>query len=445
MNTHFDILLDASGSMGYMKGSGIEHENKYLLPDGSTRTDLAKKILINNIIPKLSFVNSLSISTFRNEFDLDKFGNRIIINNKYRERPIDKSFYNGNYDSEIINSLISKIENPEQGGTPLFWAISTTINQKEKNNFNIVVLSDGGASDREKFDEELLRRLNEINKKCKIYFIGIDQDEKAQIKSKNLAEKTNGFYVNINVINYDEKIFNSLLFDWNTKVNRNALIENLKIDEPDIVGNTKISIDDSISKINSAGINAKEEKEANQSNLSNQVAENSKSIKLINSQLDTILKEIDYLRKGNNREEQDFTTDEDETFNKIVGYKCEKHLNSIFLQNNWEKVTWLNKVSEQNEPYDFQITIDHTDYYIECKGSINSSNEFYLTKREWQFYLQNRKNYNLYFISEINSTVPKIIKIEDLLLSMEEGRLIPCSNVNRKLKADRILFQIIAT
>lgn len=44
---NINILIDASGSMGFMEGAGVEHENKYLLPDGSTRTQLVKKILIN--------------------------------------------------------------------------------------------------------------------------------------------------------------------------------------------------------------------------------------------------------------------------------------------------------------------------------------------------------------------------------------------------------------
>jgi len=63
METHFEILIDASGSMGYMKGSK-EYENKYLLPDGSTRTELVKKILNNNIYPKLNFLNDIEVKTF---------------------------------------------------------------------------------------------------------------------------------------------------------------------------------------------------------------------------------------------------------------------------------------------------------------------------------------------------------------------------------------------
>ena len=48
---------------------------------------------------------------------------------------------------------------------------------------------------------------------------------------------------------------------------------------------------------------------------------------------------------------------------------------------------------------------------------------FFLTLNEWLFYLANRKNFRLYFVSEINSTNPIVHRIEDLLKDMEEGKL----------------------
>lgn len=463
MNTHFEILIDASGSMGYMTGAGQEHENKYLLPDGSTRTSLVKKILINTIIPKLSFSNCLTVSNFRNEFDLDKYGKRIIISGKYKDHPVSNLFYSGYYDSKMINSIISKIENPEPGGTPLFWALSVIINQKEKDNFNIIVLSDGDANDREQFDLEVLKQIKEANKKCKIYFIGIDQDEIAQKKSKNLADKTNGFYVNLNAIDYNEKMFDSLLFEWNTTITSNALKENLKIETPLTItepiktnSDAKEGVVIKAKEIKEAAVEVtKPEAESNEiekqtieeiepPDLKNQVEENTKSLKLITSQLDSIVKEISFIRKGNSTEVDEFLANEDETYNRAIGYKCEEHLFTQHLKKFWKDANWLNELEEQSKPYDFEIIVKGVKYFIECKGSVNNSEEFFLTKNEWQFYLQNRNNYRLYFVSEINSDNPTIIKIEDLIKSMEKGELIPCSSVNRKVKADRILFQIIS-
>ena len=54
MNTHFDILIDASGSMGYLKDKDGNPDISFLLSDGiTTRTELVKHILKNTIIPKL--------------------------------------------------------------------------------------------------------------------------------------------------------------------------------------------------------------------------------------------------------------------------------------------------------------------------------------------------------------------------------------------------------
>src|SRR5690554_420459 len=73
METHFEILIDASGSMGLMKGD--KENSLYLLPDGkSTRTDLVKKILNESIIPKLKFANSIGIYTFKNHLKINSRG-----------------------------------------------------------------------------------------------------------------------------------------------------------------------------------------------------------------------------------------------------------------------------------------------------------------------------------------------------------------------------------
>lgn len=456
---NINILIDASGSMGFMEGAGVEHENKYLLPDGSTRTQLVKKILINSIIPKLSFVENLEINSFRQEATLDSEGQKIIVNNKVLEVPKNYSCFSGKYNFEIIKNEIEKIENPKSGGTPLFWAISMILHQKNKDDFNIIVLSDGDANDKINFDEEILRQIDICKKKCTVYFIGIDQDEESQKKSKNLAEKTNGFYVNIDLVNYSEEKFESLLFSLNATIITNGLKWYNNLNQKDLYDEHIIPLtirDDEYDKKLEAISNNVSFKNENQSSdkksriddnikvesIAEQVEFNTKSLGLIETQMQSLVKEISYLRKDKLNIEDEFVSNEDEELNKKIGYQCEQFLNSIFKTNNWEKVNWLNELNEQSKPYDFEVTVSGINYYIECKGSIKNSKEFFLTKNEWQFYLQNRNNYRLYFVSEINAANPEIIRIEDLLVDMGDGKLIPCSGVNRKVKADRILFQI---
>lgn len=443
MSKHFDILIDASGSMGYMKGTA--HENNYLLPDGSTRTDLVKKILINSIIPKLSFAEEISISTFFGEIEYDNLGNRIALNNnRAKTKPKNQLHYNGKFNKENLVSKINLIKNPDEAGTPLAWVLHENLIKNGSLNRNIIILSDGDDSESNNFDSEVLSNSN-IKEKRKIYFIGIAQDEAAQLKSRNLAEKTNGFYVNIEILNYEEAIFNNMLFEFNTTITSNALKEQFRIGP---------LVSETISKINEEKNEPKTEveelniaktvqEETKPIDLEKQVEENTKSLQLITSQLDSIVKQISFIGKEKSNDKDEFEANEDEERNRDIGYQCEKHINSVFLKNNWDKVNWLNENTEQGKPYDFEVTVKGINYYIECKGSTSNSKEFFLTKNEWLFYLANRKNYRLYFVSEINSQNPTIHRIEDLLKDMEEGKLIPCSSVNRKVKAERILFQII--
>jgi hypothetical protein len=249
-------------------------------------------------------------------------------------------------------------------------------------------------------------------------------------------------------MNYDETVFNNMLFEFNTTITSHALKESLKI-EPTVVEPISETLEN---KIESNIIEVVKEDEIIEEEiiqndiepieLKKQVEENTKSLQLITSQLDSIVKQISFIGKEKTNNEDEFEANEDEERNRIIGYQCEKHLFTQYLKKNWKDTNWLNELEEQSKPYDFEIIIKDVKYYIECKGSVSNTEEFFLTKNEWQFYLQNRNNYRLYFVSDINSQNPTIHRIEDLLKDMEEGKLIPCSSVNRKVKADRILFQI---
>jgi hypothetical protein len=442
MSKEFNILIDASGSMGYMKGT--EYEDKYLLPDKSTRTDLVKKILIKSIIPKTSFVDYLKISTFNEEFVV-KNGKRIVENGKYKSYPNLKEIFSGSISKNEIEKSITNISNPEPNGTPLWWSLSIIINQSKSESVNIIVLSDGDANDVSNYDERILETIEKIKKKCTIYFIGIDQNEVAQKKSKNLADKTGGFYVNLDVINYDESVFENMLFEFNTTITSNALKENLRI-TPLPIKDSQVTSDQL--KNETIDIKNNEERKKEDVNeiedtpldLKAQVTENTKSLKLISTQLESIVKQISFIKS--NPKEDEFTANEDEELNKVIGNISEKYLYT-YLKSKWDKTKWINENGEQGKPYDFEVENEGVIYYIECKGTTSTNNEFFLTLNEWLFYLANRKNYRLYFVSEIKSQNPSIHRVEDLLNDMAEGKLIPCSSLNRKVKADRILFQII--
>lgn len=463
---HIDILIDTSGSMGYMKGSE-EYENKYLLPDKSTRTTLVKKIINESLLDKLSISDSIQISTFRVTDKTNSKGEKIIktrvvldengnnVNQRYNDSFNDlKPIFKGDYNRDLIERKINEISNPDIGGTPLWWALSVIMHKIESKTI-VIVLSDGDANDEVNFDEEIIKLIKEKNIDCTVYFIGIDQDEVAQKKSKNLAEFTKGKYVNVKAINYDKALFDNFLFDIKTSITQNVIATSVtqnstisKTEEQAKSSEPKETVSEEArnEKEGENKTEVKSEVKANieVSKLEQEVANNSKSLKLISEHLQTISSQVSYLSKVINTTDSDefLISDEDEELNKQIGYQCEKSLFDKFKTFNWNDLNWLNQNGEQFNHYDFTLSKDNETIYIECKGTRSNSNEFALTKDEWIFYLNNKPNYRLYFVQSIIGQQLKIYRFDDLLKSIENQELLPFSSVNRKVKANRIWFQV---
>ena len=435
---HIDILIDASGSMGYMKGAGEEHENKYLIDNQHTRTDLAKSILVNHIIPKIDYCTSLQIDRFRNLKKLDVNGNPIIKNKRYIEYPKNINHYKGNYNKDLIVKKINSIPNPEPGGTPLRWCLLNKIHNLSSTKSNIIVITDGDGYLDSNTDTDwhnaVHKRIIDSKKDIKIHIIGIAQSDVAKTKSKELCIRTKGVYTNLDSINYDASKLDGLLFSLKTNITSQVIKEQI---EPSQLNSTAVK--DSIVECKSVDVLKKEGKVSNE-NLEERVEKNTQSLSLISNQLDNIIKLLQSNESIN--EEAIIDVIENEEYNHRIGRKAEKYLHTELLKNNWEEVLWLNEESEQYLPYDFKVINKGEVFYYECKGTASDSNEFLVTRSEWQFYLKNRKNYRLYFVSNIDS-LPSYIGFTDLLNDIEESKLIPCSSTNKKIKADRIIFQVL--
>nr|WP_299032687.1 DUF3883 domain-containing protein [uncultured Tenacibaculum sp.] len=435
---HIDILIDASGSMGYMKGAGEEHENKYLIDDQHTRTDLVKSILVNHLIPKIDYCTSLQIDRFRNLKKLDVNGNPIIKNKRYIEYPKNINYYKGSYNKDLIVKKINSIPNPKPGGTPLRWCLLNKIHNLSSTKSNIIVITDGDGYLDSKTDTDwhnaVYKRIIDSKKDIKIHIIGIAQSDVAKTKSKELCIRTKGVYTNLDSINYDASKLDGLLFGLKTNITSQVIKEQI---EPSQSNSTAVK--DSIIASKSVDFLKKEEKVSNE-NLEERVEKNTQSLSLISNQLDNIIK----LLQSNEsiKEEEIIDIVENEEHNNRIGRKAERYIYAELLKNNWEEVVWLNEESEQYLPYDFKISNKGEVFYYECKGTASDSNEFLVTKSEWQFYLKNRKNYRLCFVSNVDSE-PSYIRFMDLINDLEENKLIPCSSVNKKIKADRVIFQVL--
>lgn len=454
METHFEILIDASGSMGLMKGD--KENSLYLLPDGkSTRTDLVKKILNESIIPKLKFANSIGIYTFKNHLKINSRGEYLykrayvkdgqgkIVRQKIHDSiPLKQPLYKGGNNSSNIKEQVDNLSNPEPAGTPIYYALSETI-KKCNGGTSIIILSDGDANDKINFDEEIISDLKKSKKDITIFFIGIAQDEAAQKKSQKLAEFTGGKYVNVKAINYEKELFDNFLFAITASITEKEI---KRIVQPVHPENEQVSNEQENNSGNIQSDSDKEEVKETQEKVSDKSIEqridkNTKSIDLVRIQLESITQQINFLTTSVS--EHDFLdVDKNQVQNIETGKRCEAYLYEKFKKNNWTNLNWVNEKHEKYLPYDFTVEQKGECIYIECKGSASDSLEFVLTAKEWNFYLEKRPNYRLYFVGNIQKEKPEVHRFEDLLKSLEQKELFPFSQTKRKVREERTWFQI---
>lgn len=446
METHFEILIDASGSMGLMEGD--KDQTQYLLPDGkSTRTDLVKAILITNIIPNLSFADSIRLSIFRTDLqkNVDGTFKTNEQNHLIKKEDIFEEIYIGGPENPALVTNIKDLRNPEKGGTPLYTALINKLSGQVNSNINIIVLSDGSASDNADFDKNCLTFINQNVKLTTIHFIGIAQNIEASKKSRNLAEKTGGIYTNLKAMNYDKDALDILLSKLNTTIISKALDENIK--ETQVIASSKTIEKAKIENIEANVENeqdAAKEKENLPENditvLEKQVQKNTTSLEFISSQLNNILS----LLQSKEQIEEDVKVVENKIHNERIGRLAEeflyKKLQELFKSGE-TKVTWLNELGEKGLSYDFLLEKENDTFYYECKGTATDLNEFQLTKNEWDFYMDNREKYRLCFVKNVDAA-PQYVRFMDLLKAMEERKLVPCAIQNRAYKANRIVFTI---
>ena len=108
-----------------------------------------------------------------------------------------------------------------------------------------------------------------------------------------------------------------------------------------------------------------------------------------------------------------------------------------------DRLVWENKDSESGKPYDFRVIDgEETEFYIDCKSTKFTEPVFYLTDKEWTFFLKNTKNYQIYLLVDVENESHKLIKIDNLLDWLLKNKVLPYSNKNRAIKANRVLFTV---
>lgn len=431
METLIEILIDNSNSMGPLEADKVKNIT-YLLPDGSTRMELAKKILVEEIIPKLDYATKVRVRKFHSITKADK-----------TSEPLIDPVYNGTLDKATIIAKINAIEIPKNtGGTPITAAVKSSINELAKTpnaDRKIILVTDGQETDGGDYKKTAEEALKQLGIPCNIFIVGISQDKDAEEKSKALANSTGGTYVNLKAKVYDKPTLQTALRPIYFKAVA-ASLQNIAAENPKPIQQPLPIQQQNVQ--NSSTIPVAEPKP--ESTYSEVIQKNTIAFNLIAKQLTTITEAIEEI-KNVKKNDEEVEINENTELNERVRIASESFLYNKLKEKFGSRVKWLNEANESGSIYDFEVidTLDNSkEYYIECKASMFGDKVFLMTKSEWLFFLQNKSKYQLYFIAPA-LTNPTVIKIENFMEWLIQGKVIPLSTKNVKLKADRIVFTIL--
>ncbi len=421
MKTIIEILVDNSNSMGNCEGL-FENYKDYLLPDGSTRMELAKKILLLDILPTIDFASEITLSLFHSREHKEK--DREII------QPI---IYNGN-NIDQLKDEVKGIEIPHKtGGTPITDAVINCIERLKRHpdsDRKLIMLTDGEETGEKDYKTATKEALELSGIKCNIFIIGISLKSEARKKAESLVKDTDGEYFHIESSGYERSTIQKKLVALRSALivdTVNKLVENKELTETKEPSNEVKATDSKIDM------------------LERNVNENRQLLNLISKQVSLIQSTITTQFIEEDADDENLIITENSEFNEKVRSASESFLFDSLKEKFGSRLEWMNADCESGESFDFRV-IDNLDgsveYYIECKGSSGDERVFFMTKAEWSLFLEKRNNYQLYFIANALSK-PKVIKIDNLMDCILKEKVVPYPLRNRRLKAERILFTIV--
>lgn len=436
--TIIEILIDESGSMGYMKGVP-EDENKYLV-DGLTRMTLIKKVMTEEIIPTIDYANQIIIRTFRN--------NSYVEDDKEIDEIVTPVIYQGSFDKQKILSVISALKDPPPGGTPITAAITAAISDLVKHpnsDRKIILLTDGEENGTGDYKLAAKQALELQGIPCKIFIIGIDQDEISETKSKEIA--TGGYY-NIKSKSFTNDEVKKVLAPLKTTVLQNT-IQNIKT----VVGNSQpkplqqVQPQKIVQTVENKIENIKQEsKKATalqldelETKIKEQISNTQKLLSELSSlkellRFDALLEVgIDSTTLTIDNEYSENVRQRSESF--LYKFLCEKH--------GATKVKWLNQTAESFSHHDFELLDENGKVIqlIECKGTSKDKPTFYLTANEWTHFLTNKEIYQIYRVFNVDGEMNAHC-IDNLHASLMNEEVVPYLLKAEILKEDRVFLTL---
>jgi len=422
MQTVTELIIDLSGSM-------------------QERIALTKKILLLDIIPHLDYSSRIGIKSF---------------SAVAHQPPVIQELPLNIIDKQSIITAINNLT-VKQGGTPISEAIrQSVLTLREYSAFNkkIILVTDGQEDKGGDYVAECKKATSDgIN--CEIHVIGLGLNQEALTKAQEISNITNGTFSNIPFskgTQYNQNTIKSNLSPFYKAVNNSKVIQSI---EP-VISIQEISLPKTVLLDNSKIENLVPQEINTEKIVDDITIEKQKEIKednldslnvTTNSILQNIVQEIKEIRDEIKklRSETDVIPEvvEDHELNEKIRLISEKYLFEVLKVKYPNRVKWLNEHGETGSNHDFEILeIDGSvEYYIECKGTAKKKTTFYVTKSEWNLFLNNTKNYQIYFIQNVLSN-PTHIFINNLLDWLLNGKIHPYLKTRDIIKEERVFLTV---
>lgn len=426
--TVIELLIDYSGSMGYMKGGG-EEENKYLI-GGKTRFSIIKKAILEDILPSLDYCSTLFIKLFRQEVSTSN-------NGKVRHEKLDiKSVYEGEYNIESIRNKLLDTNDPHWGGTPIGQAMYHSIKNMEKYpkaDRKIILITDGEENAEGDYAGHVNRLSNLQGTTCKVFVLGIALSQSAINKAKTIA--SGGFY-NIQSETFSSKALRTALAPLKLSIlkdsNENSSTES---------GNKKQTIE---SKIEAIKNEARLDPDVSFSTIEKKISEYVKTGETLLDEIAELKEKLRIQSVINSGLIDSTTLTIDEDYSESIRKQSEAYVNQKLIEiYGIDNVNWMNENEESFESFDFKVTTNEGSVkYIEVKGTIKDKPTFYLTKKEWKFFRMNSVKYEIWRVSNLGSS-PTHMVFSNLLEDLLEGKLVPYLKNKEILKEERVFLTVV--
>lgn len=451
MQTVTEFIIDLSGSM-------------------KDKIVLTKQMLLSDIIPNLDYSSRIGIKSFSAVKD---------------QPPVIQELPLNIVDKQSILKAISDLQ-VKNGGTPISEAIRQsviTLKEYPANNKKIILVTDGEEDKGGDYVAECKKAKSEgIN--CEIHVVGVGLNQQAQTKAQEIANLTNGTFSHIPFspgTQYNQTIVKSKLSTFYNAVKNNRTVQPvpiitpvisvqtiqtpkevvkeitkiqdvaplvpIQIIEPAVIKDLPVIEDDEPKKvapenvIDDKDIPIKEEK--NEKKQENLISETNVILQTLVQEIKEIKDEIKKLKI-----ETDVIPEvaEDSELNERIRLISEKYLFEVLKIKYPNRVKWLNENGETGINHDFEILEEdgNIEYYIECKGTAKKKTTFYITKNEWNLFLNNTKNYQIYFIQNVFGS-PTHIFINNLLDWLLKGKIHPYLKTRDIIKEERVFLTVSNT